>query len=131
MATANDQLDGKRRPPTTTNRRGISPGPTELVVPNLNAPQVVTEEEQHPKMEEKALKGEMDGDVEVKPSSSSSAVESFSGKRFTHGLNKNMTMCDIELERGRSLSKYERNMMIFNWLHSLVLPLPLEEPPAV
>lgn len=131
VASANEQLDGKRRPPTTTNRRGISPGPTELVVPNLNAPLVVTEEEQQPKMEEKALKGDVD--VDVKPSSSTTtAMENLpqGGKRFSHGLNKNMTMCDIEMERGRSLSKYERNMMIFNWLHSLVLPLPLEDPPV-
>lgn len=30
-----------------------------------------------------------------------------------------MTIDDIEKERGKPLSKYDRNMMIFNWLHSL------------
>ncbi|KAL7287293.1 hypothetical protein TKK_0018419 [Trichogramma kaykai] len=30
-----------------------------------------------------------------------------------------LTVKDIERERGRQLSKYERNMLIFNWLHTL------------
>lgn len=30
-----------------------------------------------------------------------------------------LTLKDVERERGRPLSKFERNMMIFNWLHSL------------
>lgn len=30
-----------------------------------------------------------------------------------------LTSADLERERGRPLSKYERNMMIFNWLHTL------------
>ncbi|XP_050676855.1 uncharacterized protein LOC126973568 [Leptidea sinapis] len=30
-----------------------------------------------------------------------------------------LTTADLERERGRPLSKYERNMMIFNWLHTL------------
>lgn len=30
-----------------------------------------------------------------------------------------LTAADLESERGRPLSKYERNMMIFNWLHTL------------
>ncbi|XP_045530364.1 uncharacterized protein LOC123718048 isoform X1 [Pieris brassicae] len=30
-----------------------------------------------------------------------------------------LTAADLERERGRALSKYERNMMIFNWLHTL------------
>ncbi|XP_031638847.1 uncharacterized protein LOC116350969, partial [Contarinia nasturtii] len=34
-------------------------------------------------------------------------------------LNRNLTIHDIENERGRPLSKYDRNMLIFNWLHSL------------
>lgn len=34
-------------------------------------------------------------------------------------INQNLTIHDIEKERGRPLSKYDRNMMIFNWLHSL------------
>ncbi|XP_058790966.1 uncharacterized protein LOC131664108 [Phymastichus coffea] len=30
-----------------------------------------------------------------------------------------LTIKDVERERGKQLSKYERNMMIFNWLHTL------------
>lgn len=30
-----------------------------------------------------------------------------------------LTVKDVERERGKPLTKYERNMMIFNWLHSL------------
>lgn len=35
------------------------------------------------------------------------------------GKNLPLTIRDVERERGKPLSKYERNMMIFNWLHSL------------
>lgn len=35
-------------------------------------------------------------------------------------LTKNaITISDVEREQGRPLSKYDRNMMIFNWLHNL------------
>lgn len=34
-------------------------------------------------------------------------------------VNPNLTIHDIEEDRGKPLSKYDRNMMIFNWLHSL------------
>lgn len=34
-------------------------------------------------------------------------------------ISRNLTIQDIEKERGRPLSKYDRNFMIFNWLHSL------------
>lgn len=30
-----------------------------------------------------------------------------------------LTLTDVERDQGRPLSKYMRNMMIFNWLHSL------------
>lgn len=38
-----------------------------------------------------------------------------------HGANKtlSLTVKDIERDKGKPLSKYERNMMIFNWLQSL------------
>lgn len=39
--------------------------------------------------------------------------------KITNNFNRNLTIHDIEKERGRPLSKYDRNMMIFNWLHSL------------
>lgn len=41
--------------------------------------------------------------------------------------NRNLTIHDIEKERGRPLSKYDRNMMIFNWLHSLDETSTVEE----
>ena len=40
-------------------------------------------------------------------------------KKISMNINRNLTIHDIEKERGRPLSKYDRNMMIFNWLHSL------------
>lgn len=33
--------------------------------------------------------------------------------------NKTLTVNDVERERGKPLSKYDRNIMIFNWLHAL------------
>ncbi|XP_057339647.1 uncharacterized protein LOC130677078 [Microplitis mediator] len=38
-----------------------------------------------------------------------------SGKTSDHPL----TVSDVERESGKQLTKYERNMMIFNWLHNL------------
>ncbi|XP_012281365.1 uncharacterized protein LOC105700266 [Orussus abietinus] len=46
------------------------------------------------------------------PSISTSLVGRKSG-------NHPLTVRDVERERGKQLSKYERNMMIFNWLHTL------------
>ncbi|KAF5299479.1 hypothetical protein FQR65_LT01060 [Abscondita terminalis] len=37
----------------------------------------------------------------------------------TTNNNLPLTIRDVERERGKPLSKYERNMMIFNWLHTL------------
>lgn len=126
VAAANEQLEEKKR----IKKRGPSPGPTELVVPNLNE-LVVSDEADQKTRKVEAHKVEETSAIEPKPSCSVAepAEQQRSSLKLAHGLNKNMTMCDIELERGRSLSKYERNMMIFNWLHSLVLPLPLEDPP--
>ncbi|CAH0599492.1 unnamed protein product [Chrysodeixis includens] len=43
------------------------------------------------------------------------------GARYVHpeAAHLALTAADLERERGRPLSKYERNMMIFNWLHTL------------
>ena len=35
-----------------------------------------------------------------------------------------LTVTDVERERGKPLTKYDRNMMIFNWLHTLDEPIP-------
>lgn len=48
-------------------------------------------------------------------------------KQITINFNRNLTIHDIEKERGRPLSKYDRNMMIFNWLHSLDETSAVEE----
>ena len=34
-------------------------------------------------------------------------------------ISSTLTARDIERDRGRQLTKYERNMMIFNWLQTL------------
>lgn len=39
------------------------------------------------------------------------------GRRRSRNLP--LTIRDIEKEKGKPLSKYERNVMIFNWLHTL------------
>ncbi|CAH2101462.1 unnamed protein product [Euphydryas editha] len=41
--------------------------------------------------------------------------------KYVHpeAVNLALTAADLERERGRPLSKYERNMIIFNWLHTL------------
>lgn len=48
-------------------------------------------------------------------------------KKISININRNLTINDIEKERGRPLSKYDRNMMIFNWLHSLDETSTVEE----
>lgn len=40
-------------------------------------------------------------------------------KQRTNSKNLPLTVTDVERERGKPLSKYDRNMMIFNWLHTL------------
>lgn len=42
-----------------------------------------------------------------------------SGSSFKKDKDHALTIKDVERERGKQLSKYERNMMIFNWLHTL------------
>lgn len=37
----------------------------------------------------------------------------------TDGRKTPLTARDVERDRGKPLTKYERNMMIFNWLHNL------------
>ncbi|KAJ8667089.1 hypothetical protein QAD02_008751 [Eretmocerus hayati] len=52
-----------------------------------------------------------------------SLVTSNAGATLIPGLKPKcehvLTVRDVERERGKQLSKYERNMMIFNWLHTL------------
>ncbi|XP_015597146.1 uncharacterized protein LOC107268663 [Cephus cinctus] len=50
------------------------------------------------------------------PGAPPTSGSSVSGRK---GRNLPLTVRDVERERGKQLSKYERNMMIFNWLHTL------------
>ncbi|KAL4714749.1 hypothetical protein ACJJTC_002608 [Scirpophaga incertulas] len=49
------------------------------------------------------------------------ALERMSQSDFNldQAVHLTLTAADLERERGRPLSKYERNMMIFNWLYTL------------
>ncbi|KAG0726912.1 hypothetical protein GWK47_004140 [Chionoecetes opilio] len=47
------------------------------------------------------------------------AVSSNQATGSTQGRNLSLTARDVERDRGRPLTKYERNMMIFNWLQTL------------
>jgi hypothetical protein len=51
------------------------------------------------------------------PNSTNAAVLRAAKQRASKNLP--LTIRDVERERGKPLSKYERNMMIFNWLHTL------------
>lgn len=53
----------------------------------------------------------------VPSSATSAAVLRVVKQRANRNLP--LTIRDVERERGKPLSKYERNMMIFNWLHTL------------
>lgn len=53
----------------------------------------------------------------VPGTSTSAAVMRVVKQRATTNLP--LTIRDVERERGKPLSKYERHMMIFNWLHTL------------
>ncbi|KAK0075732.1 hypothetical protein PV325_006449, partial [Microctonus aethiopoides] len=48
-------------------------------------------------------------------------VQSASGSDTIGQKSKNhsLTFSDVERERGKQLTKYERNIMIFNWLHEI------------
>ncbi|XP_059609914.1 uncharacterized protein LOC132257143 [Phlebotomus argentipes] len=78
------------------------PGPTELIVPPLRqpiCPTVTIADDENQTVNQLAC-------PQLK-------------RKIQINLNRNITMYDIERDRGKPLSKYERNMMIFNWLHSL------------
>lgn len=51
------------------------------------------------------------------PNSTNAAILRVVKERASQNLP--LTIRDVERERGKPLSKYERNMMIFNWLHTL------------
>lgn len=91
------------------------PGPTELIVPstvikttNNNTSTVHPTESTDTSTEQtlpNAKKQQINAEI-IK-------------KKISLNMTKNLTIQDIEKERGKPLSKYDRNMMIFNWLHTL------------
>ncbi|XP_058460889.1 uncharacterized protein LOC131436274 [Malaya genurostris] len=87
-----------------------SPGPTELIVPNTHASASPIA----------GKSANLDSHPVATSSASPAAVHarkpSSSGKSHA---KKNLTFLDIESERGKPLSKYERHMLIFNWLHTI------------
>lgn len=79
----------------------MGPGPIELIVPgSVNA-----------------YSGEKRETIKL--NAAKITVEAASIKNNLISIVQNITIDDIEKERGKPLSKYDRNMMIFNWLHSL------------
>lgn len=86
------------------------PGPTELVVPIICTPKL---------------------EPTIEPRINEDKADSIKRKNVLLtakvNLNPNLTIHDIEEDRGKPLSKYDRNMMIFNWLHSLDETATLEE----
>ena len=61
--------------------------------------------------------GSGSGGLGSSPSSGKSDRGNSSGARM--GSSNSLTARDVERDRGRPLTKYERNMMIFNWLQTL------------
>lgn len=88
------------------------PGPTELVVPTYksNTNNNITNNKQDI---------QYPSPLPVNDVKTNKSPVAQIKKKITINLNKHLTIHDIERERGKPLSKYERNMMIFNWLHSL------------
>lgn len=92
------------------------PGPTELVVPMYNATAGGGGGYQVPSAT--SISGGGGDSTSAATTSNISPVTQIK-KKITIDLSKNLTLNDIERERGKPLTKYERNMMVFNWLHSL------------
>lgn len=99
----------------------LGPGPTELIVPGGSivggAPGTTDQLHHH--------------QVAAKLKAAKITVEAASIKNnLISGVAQNITIDEIEKERGKPLSKYDRNMMIFNWLHSLDEETSEDDPEA-
>lgn len=120
----------------------VGPGPTELVVPTtkIGHKTVTSKVEETPVTHETAKEpiavvqetpeevaaSETGALAAVKPKVAPVICPQLKNK-ISMNINRNLTIHDIEKERGRPLSKYDRNMMIFNWLHSLDETSTVEE----
>ncbi|XP_061515452.1 uncharacterized protein LOC133393657 isoform X1 [Anopheles gambiae] len=95
-----------------------NPGPTELIVPstslsNASASPVGGKSTSSPAPPGGGGGGEALADHPGKKTTGGVA------RGVHHGPKKHLTFHDIENERGKPLSKYERHMLIFNWLHTI------------
>lgn len=99
----------------------IDAGPTELIVPSQSdiANQEKTSKPQTNNIEIKELEDETSTQTGLITTQISSIPSNISTPPLQKCRSRNLTIDDIEKSRGRPLSKYDRNMMIFNWLHSL------------
>lgn len=88
-----------------------SPGPTQLIVPTM----VLSADKPRSKNQVPATVTISDNERTV----SRIAVQNLKENLNINLDKKSLTISDVERDRGKSISKYERNMMIFNWLHSL------------
>ncbi|XP_053670839.1 uncharacterized protein LOC128721141 [Anopheles nili] len=101
-----------------------NPGPTELIVPssmsNASASPVggKSTSSPGPPLGEVGTVPEHGAVLTLKKSGTSGAGTG-ANPRGHHGPKKHLTFHDIENERGKPLSKYERHMLIFNWLHTI------------
>ncbi|ETN63948.1 hypothetical protein AND_004325 [Anopheles darlingi] len=100
-----------------------NPGPTELIVPstsmsNASASPVAGKSTNSPAPGEEGSGGS--ALARKATGSNLGSTGNATGSRAAHhGPKKHLTFHDIENERGKPLSKYERHMLIFNWLHTI------------
>lgn len=90
----------------TTIPKVDGPGPTELKIPTFESNSSETDITATQTSPSDTLRNK-------------SCSQNHKNRLLNTTINRNLTIHDIEKERGRPLTKYDRNMMIFNWLHSL------------
>lgn len=98
---------------------GIGPGPTELVVPAMPS-NLTAAGNSAVSTTEKAAYNKCSINKKSTTTTSTSTIDPILVKhKISQSIQKQVTVHDIEKERGKPLTKYDRNMMIFNWLHTL------------
>uniref|UniRef100_A0A182PJA9 Uncharacterized protein n=1 Tax=Anopheles epiroticus TaxID=199890 RepID=A0A182PJA9_9DIPT len=103
-----------------------NPGPTELIVPSTSMSNASASPVGGKSTSSPAPIGEEQGSLPLKKPGGSNSASGGCGaaggsnpRGHHHGPKKHLTFHDIENERGKPLSKYERHMLIFNWLHTI------------
>ncbi|EAT40316.1 AAEL007929-PA [Aedes aegypti] len=94
-----------------------NPGPTELVVPTTHASASPVGGKSVNLDSSPVATGSVSPAVTPAPMAAPSSKKYSSSHKSS--AKKNLTFLDIESERGKPLSKYERHMLIFNWLHTI------------